>query len=72
MTCAARTGLPPTVTVPLTTDGTPVNGVLTGVGTTVRAAGGAVGCGWADTRTVGLGAGVTGCVVGIAGPALAA
>jgi len=72
MTCAARTGLPPTVTVPLTTDGTPVNGVLTGVGTTARAAGGAVGCGWADTRTVGLGAGVTGCVVGIGVPALAA
>ncbi len=71
MTCAPRTGLPPTVTIPLTTDGTPVNGVLTGVGTTVRAAGGAVGCGW-ETRTVGLGAGVTGCVVGIGVPALAA
>ena len=72
MTRVPRSALPPAVTVPVMTDNGPVYGVVTGVGTTVRTAGGAVGCGCPDFVAVGLGAGVTGCVVGIGVPALAA
>ena len=53
MTCAPRTGVPPMLTVPLSSVLVPVNGVVTGVGTTVRAAVGAAGVGWC-----GFGAGV--------------